>query len=86
MKRLICSGLMLAIGYLCMAQTELPGFGELTVAEKTLTECSFDKEADAIVLIDEGHSNYNDDYNLITTRRKRLKILKQKGIYPHNEV
>lgn len=71
---------MLTIGFLCLAQSELPSFGELSVAEKTLVECSFDKEADAIVLIDEGHSNYNDEYNLITTFRKRLKILKQKGV------
>jgi hypothetical protein len=30
-------------------------------------------------LIDEGHSNYNHEYNLITTFRKRIKILKQKA-------
>jgi hypothetical protein len=80
MKRLFCSGILLAIISLCAAQTELPNFGELTVAEKTLTECSFDKEADVIVLIDEGMANHDDEYKLITTRRTRLKILKPNGV------
>jgi hypothetical protein len=65
---------------LCIAQNESPDFGVLTVEEKSLAECSFDKEAEAIVLIDEGMANHNDEYNLITTRRTRLKILKANGV------
>src|SRR5207237_7052055 len=49
-------------------------------AEKNLTECPFDKEADAVFIIDEASADHNDEYNLITTHRIRLKILKQKGI------
>ncbi len=78
MKRLICSCICLAIVKLCAAQT-LPEFGEITAAEQSLTECSFDKEADAVVILDEASADHNDQYNLIVNRRTRLKVLKPKG-------
>jgi hypothetical protein len=79
MKRFVCSWLWLAIVNLCAAQTTLPEFGEITAAEKALTECSFDKEADAVVIFDEASADHNDQYNLIFNRRTRLKILKPRG-------
>jgi hypothetical protein len=78
MKRLICSCICLAMVNLCAAQA-LPEFGEITPAEQSITECSFDKEADAVVIHDEASADHNDQYNLIVTRRIRLKILKPKG-------
>ena len=80
MKPFVCSWLLLAIVNLCVAQTTLPEFGDITEADKKLTECPFDKEADAVVIFDEASADHNDQYNLITTRRIRLKILRQKGI------
>jgi Domain of Unknown Function with PDB structure (DUF3857) len=59
---------------------EFPSFGKVTPEELRMKECAFDKEASAVVLIDEAISNYNDDYNLITDRHLRIKILKDKGI------
>jgi hypothetical protein len=79
MKRLVCSWLCLAVVNLCAAQSTLPEFGEITVAEQNLTECSFDKEADAVVILDEASADHNDQYNLIVNRRIKLKILKPKG-------
>jgi hypothetical protein len=64
----------------CFAQTELPGFGGFTDEEFKLKECPFDKTADAVVIFDQATSNYNDEYNLVTDRRIRFKILKEKGI------
>jgi hypothetical protein len=61
-------------------QSSLSPFGIYTEDEKNLKECSFDKEAEAIVLLDEAFSNYDEDYHLITTRRIRIKILNQRGI------
>jgi hypothetical protein len=81
MKRFVCSWLCLAFINLCAAQTTQPEFGEITAAERTLTECPFDKEADAVVILDEASADHNDQYNLIFTRRTRIKILKQKGIH-----
>ncbi|MFL5772691.1 MAG: DUF3857 domain-containing protein [Flavisolibacter sp.] len=54
-----------------------PGF---TAEEFAMKECSFDKSAEAVILSDRAVSNYNDNYNLVTTRKVRFKILKEKGI------
>ncbi len=78
MKRFVCSLLCLALVKLCAAQTTLPEPGEFTDAEKSITECPFDKEADAVVIFDEARVD-NDRNEQIYTRRTRLKILKQKG-------
>ncbi len=43
-------------------------------------ECPFDKEATAVVFVDEAQSDYNDEYNLITYHHVKVKILKDKGI------
>ena len=59
---------------------EFPSYGNVTTAELEMKECSFDKEANAVVLVDEANSNFNDEYNLVTTRHIRIKILKEKGI------
>lgn len=62
------------------AQKEIPAFGVFTPAEIALKECDFDKDAEAIVFIDQAKSYYNDEYNLVTEKRIRLKILKERGI------
>jgi hypothetical protein len=81
MKRFVCSLLCLALVKVCAAQTTLPELGEYTEAEKSITECPFDKEADAVVIFDEARADHDDQYKLIYTRRTRLKILKPKGIH-----
>ena len=48
--------------------------------EVNYKECPFDKEANAVVFLDEANSSYNDDYNLITYHHVKLKILKDKGM------
>jgi hypothetical protein len=79
MKRFVCSLLSLAFISLCAGQTTLPEPGEFTEAEKSITECPFDKEADAVVIFDDAFANHDDQYHLIYTRRTRLKVLKPKG-------
>ena len=63
-----------------VAQDEVSGFGEFSTQEINLTQCEFDKDADAVVLLDRATSGYNDQYNLLTERRIRLKILKERGV------
>ncbi|HEV7333783.1 MAG TPA: DUF3857 domain-containing protein [Flavisolibacter sp.] len=55
-------------------------FGQVTRDELEMKECVFDKSADAVVLLDYAVAQFNDQYNLITERRIRLKILKERGI------
>lgn len=62
------------------SQTQITEFGAFTGEEIDLKECAFDKDADAIVFFDQAKSYYNDMHNLITERRVRLKILKERGI------
>jgi hypothetical protein len=64
----------------CQAQKEIPDFGDFTPDEISLKQCDFDKDADAVVLLDKAKSYYNDNYNLITERRIRLKIFKERGV------
>lgn len=54
-------------------------FGYISQEELDLKECSFEKDANAVVLLDEAVSNYDDNYHLITNRHIRIKILKEKG-------
>jgi hypothetical protein len=75
--------LLLAFSHLSgysIAQSELPPFGTVNLSEFDIKECSFDKTADAVVIYDQAISNYNDEYNLVTRRRTRFKILKESGI------
>ncbi|MBL7743153.1 MAG: DUF3857 domain-containing protein [Chitinophagaceae bacterium] len=61
-------------------QSPLPEFGSFTADEINLKECSFDKDAGAVMLLDEAVSDYNDEHQLITRRRIRIKILHQREL------
>ncbi len=52
----------------------------VSTTELNYTECPFDKEATAVVFVDEAVSDYDEDYKLITYHHVKLKILKDKGI------
>lgn len=67
------------ISHSVIAQIETP-IGNFTAEDINLKECSFDKEADAVIIYDMAVSNFNDEYNLITNHRMKFKILKEKGI------
>lgn len=59
---------------------DFPGYGVITPQEFMLKECSFDKEANAVVLLDEGIANNDEyDYSLVESRHIRIKILKESG-------
>ena len=61
-------------------QMEFPSFGNFSAEEIGLKHCSFDPDAEAIILLDKAVVNYDDDYHLITERRIRIKILNEKGL------
>ena len=69
--------------FICLsayAQLDFPEFGKFTAEEIFLKQCSFDPEAEAIILLDKAVVNYDDEYRMITERRVRIKILNEKGI------
>ena len=65
-------------------QTNIPVFGSVSSEERNLKECSFDKSADAIVLLDYAQSTHDEEHALITTRRLKIKILKEGGLEEGN--
>jgi hypothetical protein len=77
---------LFAAAFHSVAQKGLPGFGKVDKADLELTDCSFDKGADAMVLIDFGNIYYDrgtvgfSTFKTVYERRTRIKILKEKGI------
>jgi hypothetical protein len=72
--------LIFASGSTIFAQSKLPQSGEITGEEINMKECSFDKEAEAVILFDDAWTDYDDDYRMRTIRRVRIKILNEKGL------
>lgn len=78
-KHLFTAIFFIFISFAVVAQ-DFPSYGKVTPEELQMKECPFDKEASAVVLIDEAVSVHNDERNLITSRHIRIKILKESGI------
>jgi len=62
------------------SQMDFPVFGSFSDEEKKLKQCSFDPEAEAVILLDKAVVLHDDQYQMITDRRIRIKILSEKGI------
>lgn len=75
---------ILLVNHRSQAQSTLPEFGSYTSEDFDMKECVFEKDADAVILLDEAFSDYDDDWSLITKRRVRIKILNEKGIEQGN--
>lgn len=79
MKTSIALALLLAAAVTAEAQLKNK-LGNISESDVALKECSFDEEASAIVLADEGFSDYSESYDLITHRYRKIKILRESGI------
>lgn len=79
---LLCCCLLAAP--LVSSAQEFPNFGIASQADLNFKECAFDKDANAVILMHEAVSDYNDDHNLITDHHIRIKILKEKGFSSAN--
>jgi hypothetical protein len=84
----VCTSLffLFAVTLYSFAQKGQPGFGKIDMADLLMTDCDFDKGADAVVLIDYGNTYYArgtvgySTFKTVYERRRRIKILKEKGI------
>lgn len=70
--------LILIAPFISFAQ-EFNNYGSLSKEEIDLKECSFDKDATAVILLNEAVSVHDDESHLITYHHVRIKILKEKG-------
>lgn len=84
MKKLSFLFIILFYSHLLFSQSDLPEFGTFSREEMDMKECDFDKDADAVILFDDGFSDYDDNYRLITKRRIRVKIFNNRGIEEGN--
>ncbi len=78
---------LIFFGILCIkAAAQVPGFGKIEKADLLMTDCSFDKGAEAMILLDLGNTYYDRGttgislFKTVFERRTRIKILNEKGI------
>jgi hypothetical protein len=79
MKKNILLAFLLLLSVFKTYSQDFPGYGLISNEELTMKECPFDKEANAIILLDEAISDHDDEYHLITYHHVRIKILNEKG-------
>ncbi len=84
MKNKLLIYLLATLAPFCIAAQDFNDFGMVTKEELNLKECAFDKDAPAIILIDEAIADHDQEYHLITHHHVRLKILKEKGFEEAN--
>lgn len=80
MKQLILLFTALLFSFSSVFSQTFPDYGIISNEEWEMKECAFDKDATAIMLINEAFSDHDDEYHLITEHHVRIKILKEKGI------
>ena len=83
MRKLITAAVLLIISHVTFAQKGLPEFGKIDKEDLQMKECDIDKDAVAYKLIDYGDVSYQtgrDVFKIVTERRIRIKILKDKGL------
>lgn len=59
-------------------------YGSVTPEEIKYSQCSFDKDADAVIFFDKAITRPDDDRQLVTKRVIRFKILKEGGLSKAN--
>lgn len=74
---------MLVIGFASEAQISDYKWGKLSKFETSYTSCTFEPEASAVVLNDEGKIEISSGH-VVITRQRRIKILKKAGIEQAN--
>lgn len=87
MKKQVLAFLFLFISLVIFAKTELPEYGSIDKTDLQLKECEFDKDAVAYQLMSAGDVYYKviaGDFNIVTERRIRIKILKDSGLKEAN--
>lgn len=79
MKKYALSAFLLFLSVFKAYSQDFPGYGVVSKEELAMKECPFDKEANAVILLDEAVSDHDDEYHFITYHHVRIKILNEKG-------
>jgi len=54
-------------------------YGKIDKADLAMKACDFEKDANAMVLFDKGDLYYDNEFNVVLERHKRIKILTESG-------
>ncbi|RKR81108.1 uncharacterized protein DUF3857 [Mucilaginibacter gracilis] len=82
MKKVFTSVFCLFFVTHVLAQAPTPAtmpFGKVDMADLQLKACEFEKDANAMVLFDKGDVYFDQDFNIVMERHKRIKIFNDKG-------
>ncbi|WP_207421681.1 DUF3857 domain-containing protein [Desertivirga brevis] len=79
MRKLITSFALLSIPLLTFSQNLIQPFGKVDQADVDLKECSFEKDAHAMVLFDKGDVYFDFQFDIVMERHKRMKIFDDKA-------
>ncbi|MEO6837092.1 MAG: DUF3857 domain-containing protein [Ginsengibacter sp.] len=83
MKKQALTFLLILTSLITFAKVELPEYGEIDKKDLLLKGCEFDKDAVAYKLMSSGEVSFkvvDGNFNIITERRVRIKILGDKGL------
>lgn len=72
--------LLMSLSLFAQKDKDIPAFGKVDKAELEMTSCDFDKNAEAVALIDVGELASIDFSPLQFEHRVRIKILNNKGL------
>ncbi|MBE9586713.1 DUF3857 domain-containing protein [Mucilaginibacter sp. JRF] len=61
------------------AATYLKAFGKIDMADLELKKCEFEPDANAEVLFDKADVYFDNDFNIVNERHKRIKIFNDNG-------
>lgn len=84
MRNILVIPLFFALVYNVKAQDVVPDFGKVSMEEMQMKECSFDKNAAAMVLLDVQETKVTEN-KMISERRIRIKIFNKEG-YKHASI
>ncbi|WP_207428370.1 DUF3857 domain-containing protein [Pedobacter sp. SYSU D00535] len=80
MNRFLLATIILFVGpLLAYSQNEVQSFGKVDVADLELKECPFEKDANAMVLFDQGDLYFDHQFDVVLAHHKRIKIFNQKA-------
>ncbi|MEO6521726.1 MAG: DUF3857 domain-containing protein [Mucilaginibacter sp.] len=60
-------------------QPQTMPFGKVDMVDLQLKQCDFEKDANAMVLFDKADLYYDNQFNIVIERHKRIKIFNDKG-------
>ncbi len=84
MKKYLVPFVVICSTHFSVTAQDFIDFGKPTLEELTLIACTFEEDAEAVVLLHDAYSYSETDQSLITTHHIRLKILNPKGFNQAN--